>query len=53
MPLATTFAEVPAGELALILDSSGRLALTKNGGSAAESLNVRIGDVIEVFDPRR
>jgi S-adenosylmethionine hydrolase len=41
-----TFADVPAGELMLYLDSYGNLALAVNRGSAAERLGVHSGDRI-------
>jgi S-adenosylmethionine hydrolase len=53
LPRARTFADVPEGDTALIVDATGRLALIVNGGSASDSLAVRIGDVVEVFDPKR
>lgn len=53
LPRARTFAEVSEGKAALILDSTGWLAITVNGGSAAESLNLRVGDSVEFFGPGR
>jgi S-adenosyl-L-methionine hydrolase (adenosine-forming) len=50
-PRAGTFADVPEGDTALIVDATGRFALIVNGGSAAGSLNVRVGDPVEVFEP--
>lgn len=38
-----TFADVPAGELAVLVDSFGRAALAVNGGSAAGLLSARRG----------
>jgi S-adenosyl-L-methionine hydrolase (adenosine-forming) len=43
---ALTFADVPNGELLLYEDSSGRLALALNRGSAAESLGLGRGDEV-------
>jgi S-adenosylmethionine hydrolase len=43
-----TFGDVPAGELLLYTDSSGALALAVNGGSAAERLGLRTGDVLSL-----
>jgi S-adenosylmethionine hydrolase len=43
---AVTFADVSAGELILYLDSSGRLALAINRGSAVERLGLRAGDEV-------
>ena len=45
---AFTFAEVPEGEYAAILDSRGWLALVRNGASAAGGLMVRQGDGIVI-----
>jgi S-adenosyl-L-methionine hydrolase (adenosine-forming) len=45
---AFTFAEVPEGDYAAILDSRGWLALVRNGASAAEGLRVRQGDGIVI-----
>jgi S-adenosyl-L-methionine hydrolase (adenosine-forming) len=43
---AVTFADVPAGELLLYLDSYGSLALAVNRGSAAERLGLAAGDEV-------
>lgn len=51
LPMVQTFAEVPEGDMAIILDSTGRLAVTVNGSSAAGSLNMRIGDSVNVLEP--
>jgi len=45
---ARTFGEVAQGEPLLIVDSSGRLSLTVNGGSAAEAFGLRPGDRVEL-----
>jgi hypothetical protein len=50
-PRAETFAQVPEGALGLIQDSSGRLALVVNRGSAAESLGLLAGDPVELGRP--
>lgn len=50
---ARTFSDVPKGKPALIQDSSGRLAIVVNGGSAAEALNLQVGDSVEVLRRRR
>ena len=50
---ARTFSDVPEGKPALIQDSSGRLAIVVNGGSAAEALNLKVGESVEVRRPRR
>lgn len=42
-PLVDTFAEVPAGQLAVLVDSFGRAALAVNGGDAAQQLQARRG----------
>jgi S-adenosylmethionine hydrolase len=51
VPRAFTFAEVPEGEYAAILDSRGWLALVRNGASAAEGLHLRPGDGIVIEGP--
>jgi S-adenosyl-L-methionine hydrolase (adenosine-forming) len=43
--LGGTFADVPAGTLLVHLDSAGRIAVAVNGGSAAEALGGRVGEV--------
>jgi S-adenosylmethionine hydrolase len=43
-----TFGHVPEGMPALIVDSSGRLAIVMNHGSAAAVLNLRAGDPVEI-----
>jgi hypothetical protein len=43
---AATFADVPEGELAAIVDSQGFLALVVNRGSAAEMLHLSVGDPV-------
>ncbi|HKN99065.1 MAG TPA: SAM-dependent chlorinase/fluorinase [Pseudonocardiaceae bacterium] len=40
-----TFADVPPGSLLVLVDSAGQLSLAVNGGSAAEALGGRTGDV--------
>jgi S-adenosyl-L-methionine hydrolase (adenosine-forming) len=49
---ARTFGDVPKGKPALIQDSSGRLAIVVNGGSAAEALNLKVGESVDVRRPR-
>jgi S-adenosylmethionine hydrolase len=46
VPRVATFADVPSGKLALIVDSQGFAALVVNNGSAAELLGLRPGDVV-------
>ncbi|MFF7249567.1 S-adenosyl-l-methionine hydroxide adenosyltransferase family protein [Embleya sp. NPDC008237] len=48
VPLRNTFGEVPAGELVGYQDSDGLLAVSVNGGDAAELLGVRAGDRVRV-----
>lgn len=48
-----TFGEAPTGAPAVIVDSTGRLALVVNGGSAAETLGLEVGDPVEVGAPGR
>jgi S-adenosyl-L-methionine hydrolase (adenosine-forming) len=43
---AETFSDVPAGALALIVDSRGWLAVTLNGGSAAAALSLGPQDTV-------
>lgn len=45
---AHTFSDVVEGKPALIQDSSGRLAIVVNGGSAAEGLNLKVGESVEL-----
>jgi S-adenosylmethionine hydrolase len=51
LPMVRSFAEVPEGDMAIILDSTRRLAVTVSGGSAAGSLNMRVGDSVQVLAP--
>jgi S-adenosylmethionine hydrolase len=46
VPRAATFADVPHGEVAAIVDSEGFLALVVNHGSAAQALGLAVGDPI-------
>ncbi len=48
---ASTFGEVTEGEAALIVDSSGSLALVVNRGSAAEVLGLATGDPVSLRRP--
>jgi S-adenosylmethionine hydrolase len=48
LPLARTFGDVAAGEALAFVDSTGRVALAVNGGSAAGRFGVRPGDTVEV-----
>jgi hypothetical protein len=43
--VAGTFADVPFGTLLVHVDSAGQVSLAVNGGSAAEALAGRVGDV--------
>jgi hypothetical protein len=47
---ADTYADVAEGELVLLVDSSGRLAVACNRGDAAGELRVSPGDTIEVSE---
>lgn len=47
-----TFGDVPPGELVVLLDSTGRVALSVNQGSAADRLGVSAGAVLRL-EPRR
>jgi len=42
------YQEAPAGEPLAILGSSGFLEVAVNGGHAARSLGLKIGDAVEV-----
>lgn len=46
LPRVATFADVPKGDLAIITDSQGFVAIIVNGGSAAEKLGLRPGDAV-------
>jgi S-adenosyl-L-methionine hydrolase (adenosine-forming) len=49
-----TFADVPVGELALVIDSWGWVAIVVNQGSAADLLRLAPGDAVELgADPGR
>ena len=48
---ARTFAEVPEWAVGILENSVGRLALVRNGASAAESLDLRPGDEVEIALP--
>ncbi len=48
---ASTFGDVGAGDLALIVDSAGWLALVQNQGSAAQHLSVSLGDSVLITGP--
>jgi S-adenosylmethionine hydrolase len=50
MERTSTFGDVPSGEFALVVDSQGRLAVIKNGGSAARSMRVGLGEPV-VIEP--
>jgi len=43
-----TFGDVPVGELAVLVDSAGYLAVAVNGGSAAGRLGVAAGETVEL-----
>ncbi len=43
--VAGTFGDVPFGTLLVHVDSAGQVSLAVNGGSAAEALSGRVGDV--------
>jgi S-adenosylmethionine hydrolase len=46
-----TFADVPAGELVVLADSSGYVAVAVDRGNAAARLGVQPGDVVEIRTP--
>jgi S-adenosyl-L-methionine hydrolase (adenosine-forming) len=43
-----TFADVPGGELVVLADSAGHVAIAVNRGNAAARLGVQSGDVVEI-----
>jgi S-adenosylmethionine hydrolase len=47
--LVSTFGERPVGTLIALLDSSGTLAISVVNGNAAQTLNVGVGEKIEVI----
>jgi S-adenosylmethionine hydrolase len=47
--LVSTFGERPIGTLVALFDSSGLLAISVVNGSAAQALNARVGDKVEVL----
>ena len=50
MPRVATFADVPMGVCAAIVDSEGYLALVVNHGSAAHLLGLTTGDAVVLAD---
>jgi S-adenosylmethionine hydrolase len=46
--VAATFGDVAEGELVILTDSAGHLAITVNGGSAAGRLNLEPGDRVTI-----
>ncbi len=44
-----TFKEVPIGQLLCYLGSNGTLEIAVNQGSAAQMLDISVGDIIEIF----
>jgi S-adenosylmethionine hydrolase len=47
--VGTTFADVAQGELVLLVDSAGHLAVACRGGSAADRTGLRPGTVVELL----
>ena len=45
------FAELRVGELGVIVDANGRLALVVREGSAAEQLGIGTGHVVGLAEP--
>jgi S-adenosylmethionine hydrolase len=45
----TTFADVAQGDLVLLVDSAGHLAVARRGGSAADRTGLRPGTVVELL----
>ncbi|MGH3440184.1 MAG: SAM hydrolase/SAM-dependent halogenase family protein, partial [Sciscionella sp.] len=52
VPLLRTFTEAPPGASLLLTDSSGHLALARNGGSAARTYNLTPGTVFSLVTTR-
>ncbi|MBB4934110.1 hypothetical protein F4561_004930 [Lipingzhangella halophila] len=48
VPFGHTFASVGAGEPVLLVDSAGYVALSENGGDAARSFGLSVGDAIDI-----
>lgn len=48
LPFAKTFGEIPAGECAALIGSSGLVEIAANSQSAAEILGLSIGDTISI-----
>ncbi|MFI5955023.1 S-adenosyl-l-methionine hydroxide adenosyltransferase family protein [Cryptosporangium sp. NPDC051539] len=48
VPRGDTFGDVPPGELILLIDSTGRAAISVNQGSAAERLGLGAGAVVRL-----
>lgn len=48
LPIGRSFAAVPPGELVVLIDSSGQVAVAANQGNAAEVLAVRPGDRVVI-----
>jgi S-adenosylmethionine hydrolase len=48
---ASTFADVPEGSPAAIVDSQGFVALVVNGGSATDVLGLHRGDAVTLSRP--
>ncbi|GAA3727855.1 hypothetical protein HDA32_000280 [Spinactinospora alkalitolerans] len=46
--VGATFGDVAPGELVLIADSAGHLAVAENGGNAAERLGTAVGDPVDL-----
>lgn len=52
VPVGRTFADVPAGEAVLIVDSAGLVSLAVNGGSALRRFGGHTGALVEVRPER-
>jgi len=50
LPLAHTFADVPAGAALAYTGSTGLLEIAVNGGDAAEVLGLNVGDVVRLSE---
>lgn len=49
IPLRTTYGDVEPGKALALIGSHGYVEIAVNGGSAAEQLNVNVGDIVELI----
>lgn len=53
LPRVSTFGELDPGEDGILVDSSGSIAIVRNAGNAAKSLDLQPGDDVVIRRPRR